>query len=88
MDTLNEGLRSSGYEEDMINEISVWPYAIYYPYYEQYTTIFSEALIQGSFHYREFESHSPVISAVNLRLNKQRLILSEQNENSKSYRFV
>ena len=70
MDTLNEGLRSSGYEEDMINEISVWPYAIYYPYYEQYTTIFSEALIQGSFHYREFEGHSPVISAANLRLNK------------------
>ena len=56
----NKGLRSSGYGEDMISEISVWPYAIYYPYYEQYTTIFSEALIQGGFQYQEFESHSSV----------------------------
>ena len=40
----------------MIDEISVWPYAIYYPYYEQYTTIFSEALIQDYFQYQEKKS--------------------------------
>ena len=37
----------------MISEISVWPYAIYYPYYEQYTTIFKQALIQASFHFQQ-----------------------------------
>ena len=64
LSTLNEGLRSRGYAEDMIDEINVWPYAIYYPYYEQYTTIFSEALIQDSFHYQEKRKSFDCVSKI------------------------
>ena len=39
---INTGLKSLGSEE----EVSVWPYAIYYPYYEQYITMISEAVWQ------------------------------------------
>ena len=32
------------YTED--DHINVWPYAIYYPYYEQYTTMTQDAIFQ------------------------------------------
>ena len=39
---INNGLKENGIKD----EVSVWPYAIYYPYYEQYITIIDEALVQ------------------------------------------
>ena len=57
-DHIAKGLRNFGYEDDLINELSVWPYAIYYPYYEQYTTIFTEAFIQDRFRDRQHKSAS------------------------------
>ena len=38
---INEELKKQGKEE-----IQVWPYAIYYPYYEQYITMAEDALVQ------------------------------------------
>ena len=48
-DHINQELEKQGKEP-----VQVWPYSIYYPYYEQYITMADDALVQiGMFLYRK-----------------------------------